>query len=104
MEILLYKNVKGFEPLVEWLDNLRDKRAQIRIRQRLKRLEFANFGDCEPVGGGVFELKFHFGPGYRVYFGRAGNSVVLLLCGGSKKNQSRDIKRAKNYWKEYKGL
>jgi putative addiction module killer protein len=59
-----------------------------------------NFGDCEPVGDGVSELKIHFGPGYRVYFGQDGNDVILLL-GGEKKAQSANIKTAKEYWKDY---
>ena len=60
-----------------------------------------NFGDCKSVGGGVEELRIDFGPGYRVYYGREGALVVVLLCGGSKKSQARDIVTAQRQWKEY---
>src|SRR4030042_2686548 len=88
----------GREPVTEWLQSLKDKRAQAKIRVRLKRLEAGMFGDCEPVGDGVLELREHLGAGYRVYFGRHGETVVILLCGGSKKSQATDIKTAKEYW------
>ena len=65
-------------------------------------LESGAFGDCEPVGESVFELREHLGPGYRVYFGRHGRSVVILLCGGTKKTQDADIKKAKEYWLDWK--
>jgi putative addiction module killer protein len=68
---------------------------------RVDRLAFGAFGDWRAVGGGVFELRVHFGPGYRVYFGRDGKAVVILLCGGEKRSQSADIRRAKSYWKDY---
>lgn len=60
-----------------------------------------SFGDCRSVGGGVYELRIHFGPGFRVYFGIVGSDVVLLLCGGDKSSQKKDIARAHNYWKEF---
>lgn len=81
---------------------MRDKQAQAKIRVRLKRLEAGIFGDCEPVGDGVLELREHLGAGYRVYFGRQGQSIVILLCGGSKKSQAADIKTAKDYWADWK--
>ena len=73
-----------------------------RIQKRLDRLEDGNFGDCRSVGSGVFELRFHFGAGYRIYFGEVENTIVLLLCGGDKSSQARDIERAKDYWLQYK--
>ena len=79
--------------------------AQDRILARIESIESGgNFGDCAPIrgSGGVFELRFHFGPGYRIYFGEVDNTIVLLLCGGDKSSQSQDIVRAKNYWREYK--
>ena len=85
-----------------WLAALRDRQAQAKVRIRIRRLESGAFGDCEPVGESVFELREHLGPGYRVYFGRHGRSVVILLCGGTKKTQDADIKKAKEYWLDWK--
>jgi putative addiction module killer protein len=79
---------------IDWLTDLRDVQARARIAKRLDRLVDGNFGDAKPVGGGVSELRFTFGPGYRVYFTRRGQTVVILLCGGDKQSQSRDIDRA----------
>jgi putative addiction module killer protein len=81
---------------------LNDAVARARIRARLARLMAGNFGDSEPVGDGVLELRIDWGPGYRVYFARLGQVVVLLLCGGDKRTQDKDIKRAKDYFRDYK--
>jgi putative addiction module killer protein len=70
---------------------------------RVARLQEGNYGDCEPVGDGVSELRMFFGPGYRVYFGERANRIVVLLCGGDKRSQNQDIKQAKIYWQEYLG-
>jgi putative addiction module killer protein len=80
---------------------LRDMRARAKIRVRLNRIRLGNFGYAKPVGGGVCELIMPYGPGYRVYFARTGNTVVLLLCGGDKSTQSRDIGTAREYWVDY---
>lgn len=101
-ELQFYKTSNGREPFNEWFDTIRDTRAQNSIRSRLIYLEHGNFGDCRTVGSGVFELRIHVGAGYRVYFGEVGNTIVLLLCGGDKSSQPRDIERAKTYWLEYK--
>ena len=69
---------------------------------RLERVRAGNFGDSSSVGEGVFELRLHFGAGYRIYYGRWGDEIVVLLCGGSKRTQKRDIPRAKQYWEDYK--
>ena len=71
------------------------------IMNRLDRVEEGNFGDCKAVGKGVLELRIDFGPGYRVYFGRLGNVMVILLGGGTKSSQSADIKQAQKYWREF---
>ena len=102
MNLLRYRREDGGEPFSDWLNGLRDKAAAARIRVRLRRLEAENFGDCEPVGDGVSELRIHVGPGYRVYFGRNGRLCVILLCGGDKSSQGADIKLAKALWAEWK--
>jgi len=77
-----------------WLAGLKDKVGLARIIQRIRSAEYGNFGDCAAVGSGVFEMRIHAGPGYRVYFTRRGEVVYLLLLGGDKSSQKRDIKRA----------
>ena len=77
-----------------WFKNLRDKQARARIRVRVRRLEAGQPGDAKPVGGGVMEMRVDYGPGYRVYYCRRGQSVIVLLAGGDKGSQARDIKRA----------
>lgn len=79
-----------------WLDSLRSKPARARILARLQAAQSGNFGDCEPVGDGVSEMRIHYGPGYRVYFTRRGKVIYLLLIGGDKSTQKRDIKHAKH--------
>jgi putative addiction module killer protein len=79
----------------EWIAALRDLRAAARIDGRIGRLRAGNFGDVKSVGGGVSELRVDYGPGYRVYFTRRGDKIVILLCGGDKGSQARDIRRAK---------
>ncbi|MGE3692511.1 MAG: type II toxin-antitoxin system RelE/ParE family toxin, partial [Novosphingobium sp.] len=78
-----------------WLGALRDDLAVKRIKQRIARVQIGLFGDAKPIGGGVSELRVDHGPGYRVYFTRRGDVLVILLCGGNKKSQSRDVDRAK---------
>jgi putative addiction module killer protein len=101
-ELLRCQQANGREPFTEWLVTLRDKSAAARIRVRLRQIEAGNFGDCEPVGEGVIELRIHVGPGYRVYCARHGMTYVILLCGGDKRSQTADIKRAKTLWQEWK--
>ena len=79
---------------LRWLQGLRDKRARARIAVRLDRVEEGNFGDYRSVGGGVSELRIHAGKGYRVYYTIRNNVVVLLLCGGDKSSQAKDVRRA----------
>ena len=79
----------------EWLADLRDIRVRARIISRIKNAEGGNFGDCEPVGNGISEMRVHLGAGYRVYFVQRESVVYLLLCGGDKSTQKRDIARAK---------
>ena len=101
-ELQVYQTQNGREPFTEWLKSIRDQRTRTRIRERIERLEIGNVGDCQSVGAGVFELRLHFGAGYRIYFGEVDNIIVLLLCGGDKSSQTQDIERAKTYWLEYR--
>jgi len=100
-QLLIYETDDGKSPFEEWIDQLRDSQARRRIFARLGRVRAGNFGDSTPVGDGVLELRFHFGPGYRVYFGRDGGRIVVLLVGGDKSTQARDIEEAKKYWNAY---
>lgn len=77
-----------------WFGNLKDKQAHRRIQARIDRAEDSNFGDCEPVGEGVSEMRIHCGPGYRIYFTKRGIEIVVLLAGGDKSSQTKDIKIA----------
>ena len=100
--VVVYVDENGNEPYTDWLAGLKDQKTKERIRVRIRRLESGLYGDCEPVGEGVSELRMFFGSGYRVYFGEDEGQLVILLCGGDKASQKRDIKTAKGYWKEYK--
>ena len=101
-ELRVYITTEGREPFNEWLNSLRDQTARAKIRVRLDRVSLGNFGDCHTVGNGVHELRINYGPGYRVYFGQEGTTIVLLLCGGEKHTQSKDIEVAQRYWSEYR--
>jgi len=90
----------------KWRTKLKDERARVLIASRLDRLAFGNAGDVKPVGQGVSELRIDHGPGYRVYFQKRGNTIILLLCGGDKRTQGRDIEIAKRLaaeWSEEHG-
>ena len=100
-ELRVYRLMKGRSPFSEWLLELKDERGKEAIVKRLDRLSLGNPGDSASVGSGVWELRIHMGPGYRVYYGQEGNALVILLCGGDKGSQKRDIQRAKQYWEDY---
>lgn len=91
----------GQSPFARWFDDLNSE-AAAKITTALYRLEQGNFSHVEGVGEGVFEYKLDFGPGYRIYFGKDNEKLIILLCGGTKKKQSKDIKMAKQKWAEYK--
>jgi putative addiction module killer protein len=101
IDVLYFENDNGESPYLEWESKL-DTAARAATRIRINRVRLGNFGDCEPVGDGLSELKIHLGPGYRIYFGKLKDTVVIILCGGDKKSQRRDIKKAKEYWQLYK--
>ena len=99
--VLHYRTVEGRFPYREWIESIADKKARAAVLARVDRLAFGAFGDWKIAGNGVFELRVHLGPGYRIYFGRKDKAVVILLCGGDKRSQKPDIKQAKRYWKDY---
>jgi putative addiction module killer protein len=96
-----YLTAQGRTPFRYWLAGL-DLRVQARVQARVLRFETGNLGDHKSLGGGVWEARLDFGPGYRIYFGKEGVSVILLLLGGEKATQSRDIRLAQRFWVEYK--
>ena len=102
IHILRYLTPAGEDVIGHWLAGLRDARTRAKIETRFARLATGNFGDCKGVKGGVYELRIDWGPGYRVYFGMIGRTSVLLLVGGDKSSQTRDIRRALDYWRDYK--
>lgn len=101
IRILEYLDAQGRSPFRRWFDRL-DATAAARVGAYLYRLAQGNFSRVEGAGGGVFELRIDFGPGYRVYFGKDGGTVVILLGGGTKKRQSADIGAAHEAWQDYK--
>ncbi|MFQ3454806.1 type II toxin-antitoxin system RelE/ParE family toxin [Bradyrhizobium sp. UFLA01-814] len=88
------------DAFAHWLNSLADMKAVARIGARIRRLELGNPGDVKSVGEGVSEMRIDYGPGYRVYFTRRGRTIVLLLCGGDKRTQSKDVKAAQKMVKE----
>ncbi len=99
---VLHHVVAGKDLYGEWLDRLRDISARTAIVRRVERVEEGNFGDHRTVGGGVWELRINFGPGYRVYYGEDGPVIVMLICGGDKQSQRKDIRLARRLWQDYR--
>jgi len=97
-----YAASDGRYPFTVWVKSLPDVRMRARVAARINRLRLGNFGDAKPVGDGVMELRIHAGKGVRVYFGRIGKRMVLILAGGDKSTQRRDIERAREYWQDYR--
>lgn len=102
VQVYRYKTEAGAEPVTEWLLSLKDNLVQAKLRLRLNRVAEGNFGDCSSVGDGVSELREHIGAGFRMYFGQQGKTIVILLCGGTKRTQTSDINTAKRYWTDWK--
>ena len=90
------------EPFKTWINHLRDKTAKLRINSRLEKVKLGSLGDVKPVGGGVSEMRIHYAKGYRVYFILIAQVVLVLLCGGDKSNQKKDIKQAKVLAKQWR--
>jgi putative addiction module killer protein len=103
IKIINYKTSLKKEPFTEWINSL-DITERAIIHTRLNRIRIGNFGDCKSIKNcpGIFEFRINFGPGYRIYYGKIQTTVILLLCGGIKHSQSRDIERARYYWEDYK--
>lgn len=99
-EVIIFADNAGNSPFTEWLDDL-DSSTRARIEQRILRVSLGNYGDHKVLQDGINELRFTFGAGYRVYFGEDGDTVVVLISGGDKSTQKKDIKKAIEYWKEY---
>jgi putative addiction module killer protein len=99
-EIIIFKTSSGHEPYTEWFETL-EISVQARILSRLERVEFGHYGDFKNLKDGVNELRFIVHKGYRIYFGENGKTIVILLVGGDKDSQNKDIQKAKEYWKEY---
>ena len=93
--------IKQTETYQKWRTRLKDERARALIASRLDRLAFGHPGDVEPVGHGISELRIHYGPGYRIYFQKRGTTMIILLCGGDKSTQAKDIKAAKRLADEW---
>ena len=105
--IEMYVTVEGVAPFPEWITSLKEATIRARLENRIKRLKLGNFGDCESVGEGVLELRFFFGPGFRVYFAEYGGCIILLLCGGDKHIRKSEISKkqkpiGKNLRREFK--
>lgn len=100
-EIQLYHEAGGACPYAEWYQGLKDKKTQAIIDYRLSRVEAGTLGDCKALGEGIYELRIHHGPGWRVYFAQVGNRIILLLCGSDKSSQQQHILKAKAFWKDY---
>ncbi len=100
-EIEDYLSPEGFDPYADWLAGLADRQARARVLVRVLRMGAGNFGDHKPLGEGVWELRIDHGPGYRVYYARAGKRLILLLAGGDKRKQQADIATAIERWNDW---
>ena len=97
-----YVTENGKSPFRDWLNSLKDRRVKTMVDVRMARIRSGNLGRVRSVENGVHEIKIDYGPGYRIYFANDGNTIVVLLCGGDKRTQDKDIKTALKYWEAYK--
>jgi putative addiction module killer protein len=97
----VYQTVNGHKPFQEWLDGLKDREGRAKIAVKVDRLGLGNLGGCKSLGGGLHELKVDFGPGYRLYFADVRPVIILLLCGGDKSTQAKDIENARKHLADY---
>jgi putative addiction module killer protein len=101
-QVKVYQTHAGKKPFDSWLNSLKDKKIQVAIDLRLERVRLGNLGQNRSLGNGVYELKIDLGPGFRIYYGKIGLQVILLLCAGDKKTQQKDIDLAKKYFQDFK--
>lgn len=99
--VVQYLDASGRSPFADWFERL-DVQAALKVRRVVARMEAGNFGDTKSVGKGVLECRIDFGPGYRLYYGRDGGELVILLAGGTKRRQQKDIEKAQEFWAAYK--
>ncbi|MCG2724921.1 MAG: type II toxin-antitoxin system RelE/ParE family toxin [Elusimicrobia bacterium] len=99
---IIYRTTAGIETYVKYIDSLKDRIGAAKIRVRVTRAELGNFGDHKKIGHGIIELRIDYGPGYRVYIGLHGKELIILLCAGDKRSQTKDVKTAIKYWEDYK--
>lgn len=102
IQVDLYVTEDGKVPFIDWLNLLKDRTARAKIRVRLDRVRLGNLGDYKALGNGINELRIKYGPGYRVYYGQSGKKIILLLIGGDKSSQQKDIKKAQKFWEDYR--
>ena len=100
-EVREYTDAEGNSPFRKWFQRLSAAAAD-RVARAIRRMEQGNLGDVRPIGAGLSEHRIHVGPGYRIYFGREGKTLIILLAGGTKQRQPRDIETAKALWRQYK--
>ena len=101
-ELNFLETPSGRVPFYEWYDSLKDRQTKRIIAGKLRQLQNIKFKNYKSVGGGVFELRIFYGPGYRIYFGFEHEKIIVAICGGDKKSQAKDIDQAICFWKEYK--
>ena len=101
LEVREYLDAQGKSPYARWFSRL-DATAAAKVATAVHRLELGNFSNVKGVGAGVYEYRIHYGPGYRIYFGKDGDRLVILLLGGSKQRQNADIATARRYWRDYR--
>lgn len=101
-EIKRYITKDGKIPFAKWFDSLKSRKTQLKITERLRRVSLGNLGDYKAMGEGICELRIDYGSGYRIYFAQEGSQIILLLCGGDKDTQKKDILLAREYWYDYR--
>ena len=104
LNVEIYQTSAGKQPLMVWIRSLKNKQAQALILSRINRLRQGHWGDFKALSEGLYELRVHHGPGYRIYFAQEGNRLILLMSGGDKSTQARDIQKALTYLRDYRSM